>query len=286
MSFLYKKIAIPISTWLFSLFLLTLSAGYFYYGLLSDIPPLSEFAEYNQPRMNQFHSGNEVVKIVMMGDSRLRYATPLSEDFSVILSKQLHVPVQVLRLTHDMAILKDFRGLFPDIYDAKPDLIVIQQEMLTKKRTLESRIYYARRFIESEYFGSIKGETVFDQEKFQVSMGCGVMRKSETAEERRDFFLKWAYFSSIQERPQTVTDFLSELGHLGIPLLVVSIPVSPKGRSIFPIPQDEPVFYTARPEYNFSDSQYCDVVHLNTKGRNVYTAWLAAELEKKLKVGG
>ncbi|WP_444917975.1 hypothetical protein [Microbulbifer sp. JMSA003] len=182
-------------------------------------------------------------------------------------------------------MLNDFSGLFQELYKSKPDLVVLQQEMLTKARVLRARWFFSRRYIESKYFSPLTGEAVFDQEKHQVSMECSVLKKGETAEGRRDYFLKWAYFTSIPERPKVAVDFLEHLDNLKVPILAVSVPVAPKGASVYPVPPKEPILQVVAPEYSFNDSQYCDVVHMNSEGREIYSSWLMEVLRDKLEIG-
>ncbi|MBB5212114.1 hypothetical protein [Microbulbifer hydrolyticus] len=282
---MYKAIdarPLPLWVWGVCFLLLMIPAAYYFLFVMGFTPPSKEFTEFNLNRLVSDESSGEQLQVVMFGDSRLRYATLAEEDLGSKLSDELGRAVSVRRIVKDIAVFEDFSGLTETVLELRPDLVVIQEDLLSKERSTYSQWFFSRKYLESLFFGAFSDKKGRDQEKQQVEMSCDALSINETVEQRRAHFLKWARFGDEAQFAPGVAGFLKQAAAKGIVIRGISIPISPRGMASVPPPNELPLVEVGNTSQEFMNNEYCDVVHMNESGREVYSKWLVTFLASEI----
>jgi len=114
-------------------------------------------------------------------------------------------------------------------------------------------------------------------------MRCSVLDINETVEERRKRAFRWFHFNQGSLSQNEIMRFLADTTAARIPVLFISIPITRAGKEGLPSPPDESVKTIWKIPKPIADSSYCDFVHMNEKGREIYSNWLATLISREIK---
>jgi hypothetical protein len=277
---------VPLDVWLYSL-IFSLGLIYiFITWVLTIAPPSADFTEYNSKRLSKLNDLDvkNVIKVVMLGDSRLRYATFADKEMEELLTVDLGAPVKVIRIVNNWAVFHDFSGLTASIFAASPDLIVIQANLPSKGRAHIANKSISREYLFWRYFKTNSWNPGdLNQFTLQHEMSCSVLNIDEAVEERKKRAFRWFHFNQGSVSQKEITQFLANTTARRIPILFISIPITTVGKKGLPSPPKNPVETVSEIPEMIIDSNYCDIVHMNDKGRAVYSKWLATLIRHKLK---
>lgn len=277
---------VPLDIWLYSL---VFSLGFTYIFLtwvLGVAPPSSDFTEYNSTRLNKLIEGSttDTVKIIMLGDSRLRYATYADQEMEEALTVKIGAPVKVTRIVNNRAVFHDFSQLTTLLLSTSPDLIIIQATLLSKGRADIANKFISREYIFWRYFKSNSWNPGdLNQFALQYEMRCLVLDTNETVEERRQRRSRWVHFKDGSLSQKEIFQFLENTTARRIPVLFISIPITTTGKEGLPAPVKHPAEFIWEIPEPINDSNFCDIVHMNENGRAIYSKWLGALITQKLK---
>ena len=248
-----------------------------YTFLLVSPPPSAAFTNYNAERFQKLE--DDKATVILLGDSRMRYATELDQTLAKQIEQKSDKPVQVLRIVNNWAVFRDFSPLVADILQVDPDLVVIQQELFSKSRSTYATKTLARQYWTWKWFG--KGDWdpgQPDQEKLQFEMRCSALNINETVEKRKQRAFKWFNFSANGPSQNDLALFLAELERKNIKAVYLTIPITNAARKGFPTPQPATGLPILSPDFAVPDTDFCDLVHMNPNGRNQYSTWLTNTL--------
>ena len=278
---------VPLDVWLYSL---AFGLGFtyiFFTWVLSVAPPSADFTEFNSKRLKKLNDENisNELKIVMLGDSRLRYATFADKEMEESLTLRLGVPVKVTRIVNNWAVFHDFSRLTISIFSASPDLIVIQGNLLSKGRAEVANKFIAREYLFWRYFKTNSWNPGgLDQSTLQHEMRCTALNIGETVEERKKRTFKWIHFNEGSLSQNEINRFLTSTTARRIPVLFISIPITTVAKEGLPFPSKLPLETVWEIPEPIVDSYFCDIVHMNKKGRTIYSKWLTTIITQKLKM--
>jgi len=279
---------LPLRYWLYIL-IVSLGFGYVLYAFLLVSPPPSQaFFLYNSPRISEMADSktSEGLNVIMLGDSRLRYSTYDDEEMGNALSPTAKQPVNVVRIVNNWAVFNDFSLLTSQILELKPELVVIQKELISKSRSDFATKILARKYWMWRLFGSgIWDPGQLNQKDLQHEMRCSALRGNETVEQRKQRVFKWYDFEGKGVSKTNLERFLEQAISKNIPVVFVSIPITKRGSEGLPSAPEIPAYDVQSPTDPVLDSHYCDIVHMNPEGRKRYTHWLSEVIVSNLLKG-
>lgn len=251
----------------------------------TDVPPSEAFYDFNAARVEQFASRTEAgaLGVVMLGDSRMRYGTETDDVLSAALTQQLGTEVAVLRLVNNWAVFEDFEPLTPIIADANPSLVVIQNELRVKNRASTAGSLIKREYLKWRIFGSgpwNPGD--LDQTYLQFEMRCEVLL-DEDVEARRERVFRWVDFDEAGPNATKVAAFVADLERSSAAVRYLTVPITSAGQT--GLPGIEPVAAPdgLGPDFEITDDHFCDIVHMNPEGRELYTDWFVGAVSDELR---
>jgi hypothetical protein len=253
--------------------------------LFKDPPPSEAFYLHNAARLNSLteRAGGGAIGVVMLGDSRMRYATDADDRLGAALSARLEKPVEVIRLVNNWAVMDDFTQLVPLIFAAEPKLIVIQEGLLAKERASRAKLLVGRSYLIWRLLGvGPWNPGNLDQRLMQVEARCEVL-KDEDVEERRERVGRWVSFVPEGESARQAAAFMDEAASRGIEVALLAIPTTSAGREGLPSFERGPGLKPLVVTTQIPNDSFCDIVHMNPQGRELYSAWLEITLGNLLK---
>ena len=244
--------------------------------------PSQTFAEYNSARFSELTT--KETRVILLGDSRMRYAIHSEPKIAPMLEKRLNRPVNILRIVNNWAVFDDFSPLIKDIVEFSPDLIVLQKELYTKTRSPYAVKVMAHKYWLWKIFGNgLWNPGNLDQSALQNEMRCLVLNKHETVEGRKKRAYKWFNFSASGRSQESLKRFLKQANDKRIPYVFLSIPITTRAKESLPNADIDTVPSAIAPNFIIQDHNFCDLVHMNTVGREQYSKWLVNNLANLLK---
>jgi len=249
--------------------------------MLQPVPKSEAFFQHNADRVEKFR--NEILAgatgVVLIGDSRLRYAVENDETLAWQLSESGNRPFAVVRLTNNWAVFEDFSPLIPRVLDASPSLVLIQEELLAKERAPSAMLLEGRSYLIWKLFGIGPWNLGnLDQDALQSEMRCEALDLEETVEARRKRVFRWVSFDAEGQNAKFVDAFLQQLEKQGTAVRYMRIPITSSGQAGLPGFSRPGAPYTLTFPQHFGDHNYCDVVHMNDEGRRAYSSWLVNKI--------
>jgi hypothetical protein len=260
--------------------------------------------EFNEIRKETDYS------VILLGNSRLRYAISYGLDPAEIVTLPNGKTVAVLKFAINAARF--------DIYDAdvsyrvlksKPDLIVVQDSVISNAPSnIKSTILYSKTVLEF-FVKSIRGISQYDEwlrDRKDVWKDSQCFKKftEEGLEIQLQFAADRDRHNIDEENPgyKAAMNFFMQTRLSDQKVAVLRIPPNLEVLDRMDVPVHKTDFYglDAMPTIEellgdehegvawinnppeFTEKQYCDYVHLNSKGREVFGNWLLAELQKIL----
>lgn len=258
--------------------------------MLAETPRSEAFYQYNAERLKtlaeQTRAGS--LGIVMLGDSRLKYATPGDAELADMLSDRLRRTVAVSRIVNNWAVFDDFAPLADLILAAQPDLVIVQEELLAKERGRSGQLLTGRAYLLWGLFGDgpwNPGD--IDQVLLQEDARCSVLAK-EDVHTRKKRVGRWVSFDSNGVSATAARTFIDRTFYYDISLVLLRIPITAEAITVLPAARPHVVeskkllaaAVAALGERSSMPNQaFCDPVHMNPTGRASYTTWLVDQLQ-------
>ena len=253
----------------------------------TDLPKANEFTRYNGDRLSLAKQEEPDYLIVLLGDSKLKYAT----DIEVFDSDER---LAVVRIVQNRATFGDFEQLARPILAADPDLIVLQESLLTHKRL--STIDF-RELQQLVLWGLFAPESDFhpgriDQTALQTSRPCTNDFGNESLERRLTRQASESRHGIDHDEARSAAAFLRAAEVRGLDTVVLRLPNHPRfdahvaagEKGIAPFTARTPATTVWAPSaaIDIRAEDFCDFVHLNPGGRAKVSSWLQAEIRSRL----
>ena len=265
---------VPLSTWIWSLAF----APVLFYVLTSVFePPNSEaFHQYNSWRVTELRARavDDAEVVILLGDSRLRYATHADDVLSARITEAAGRPVETLRIVNNWAVYDDFASLIDALLDTQPSLIVVQFELMSKERAQQGRLLMGSQYLLWRFFGNGDWNPGnLNQALLQDEQRCEVLL-DEDLETRRARVFRWVNFDANSRAAQSMQAFVAAAQAQRIHVAFIQIPISSEATAGLPAPDPMRGLDILAPPIDLPDSRFCDLVHLNPQGRDAYSDWL------------
>lgn len=278
-------VTVPLVVWAYALAFSLLLFWQLHDYLVGDTPRSEAFHLHNAARLERLAQAVEdgALGVVLLGDSRLRYATPQDESISALLSESLGRAVSAVRIAHDWAVYDDFAGLAPLILEARPALVVLQEELFAKERETPGRLLLGREYL----LWRITGRGPWnpggkDQELYQREQRCEVLADVD-AEVRKEKVFLWVRFDPSGANAEAIAAFQRQAEAQGTAIAVLTIPVTADARAVIPGYDHPDDARTLAMKGGVPDQDFCDPVHMDPEGRAAFTAWLIPNLAARLE---
>ena len=285
----------PLSVWTLALFLaVVLGFGGFECLFRWGPPGLTAFEQYNLGRVGEFskRAADADLRIVMLGNSRLKYATPPDGEFSRLLSDASGRHVEVLRLVNNWAVFHDFAELLDPIAALKPDIIVLQLQLLGQERALGARSLILQDYVDWLISGNHQpwNPGGIDQAALQTAVPCVRDFSDAALHDRLVRTRQWLSFDPDSLSGKKAREWARAEAGAAAKVLILSIPRTPTIQQATGVDFDEQSsdvvdrllgtqgISFARFDEPLPQDAFCDVVHMDEEGRQRLTAWLVGRL--------
>jgi hypothetical protein len=283
--------------WLWAgLFVLCGVAAFCIPSIVTGVPRSGAFVDYNLERLESYATAGRgesegARRVILLGTSRLKYATWDGEEIGRLASQATGGPVQVMGIFNNDADFDDFVPLAEVMLEARPDAVLLQAELLAGAHfvpNLYRRIDKSVQFFRWWFFGF--GPWQPDVEtpwEVQNDRPC----VTNFSEERYELRINYPQKIDVTgDSAASAENFIRKAVGQGVSIILVAVPKYPVVEKIRPsVPPTlegsiERVTASSRqvelwryPAEIPSDS-YCDFLHMNEKGRKVYTDWITERI--------
>ncbi len=239
---------------------------------------------------------------MLLGDSRLKYATLQDEELGRLAEKRTADNV-FLRIVYNQAQFSDFAPFLDTILDIAPDLVLLQEPLLSRQRDEDVDLRVLQKLI---IWAIVDGKSVWnphgiDQEVLQFSTPCHGTRLWQVG-----YKLSAAQFdalvSEVRDRGTPDVDgpnaaavraFVNAARESGTEVAVLRLPATADFfrivKTAFPdrastMAAADTVAASWKYPGEFSSNDYCDLMHLNADARAKLSRWLATTAVRKLEL--
>lgn len=261
----------------------------------------AQFAWYNGARIEHAAHGDaaDAITVVALGDSRLRYGTLDGPEMRRLARGRGH-DLRFVRIAHNGATFNDFAGVLPTILETRPDLVLVQTNVLFAERSAvqDDLAFFRRSIVRMARFDA----PFRDQAAQQHDQSCPKLDdpgwrwdEDSLAAFTGEFD---AYVWSAPDAPSLdrFRAFAARLDAEGIPLVLLQMRSLPMfeahyygpGRAFHGwMPErigragDWPVWQ--QPDWLVSIDRYCDFAHLDEGGRRAFSVWLIDRIGSALR---
>jgi hypothetical protein len=260
-------------------------------GLMLGPPQSQAYHDYNLKRLNEFRAQHDprnprALRVVMLGNSRLKNATIDSAMLERLATDRSFEGLEQFRLVANWAVFRNFEPLLDELQALDPDLYVIQLDMLaddmTRTWTVKLTYHYLRWLANGEGAWSW-----FEPQEEQLEAACAEHRFPNLRALRANLKL---VTDPSAESPRMAHAFIEEVTGAGIPVLIVSVPKSDDLERELPsvnadalavaesLQAQNPLVTAAIFPMSLPDELFCDTTHLGPLGSEVFSRWLMDQL--------
>ena len=290
-----REIAPPVVAWLWAAAVAVLAVTAFFYAAARvEIPESQAFLEFNQRRVSEFAASRQEdeLRVVMLGNSRLKYATLNDERLGGLAAARGHGRIQFLRLVNNWAVFEDFAPLADAILAARPQVVMMQLELLVQERAERARALLLREHLEWLVFGRgpwNPGD--IDQADLQFGTPCAKDHAPETLAERKGRVQRWLRVQPDGPSSRLAQAFVAEAAARGTAVVLLALPRT-STMAAATRPADNAMRAVAErlilrnPEVRLvepagpSDELYCDLVHMAEPARGAFSTALLDVLSR------
>ena len=267
--------------------------------LNSVVTPADEFVVFNIAWLEQFAKHPARYKVILLGDSRLKYAI-LPDEGLANLSAQSKADIAFLRIVQNQAQFSDFEPFLDDMLRTQPDLVVLQGPLLFRHRDDDLDLRSLQKLMAwalGDGDGTFNPAGV-DQRELQFGTPlCGIGVRPIAAEMSNQRFD--ALVREVKDRGTPDTDgpnaaaaraFIASAEKQDTNVVILNLPATP---SYFRIFAEAFPDYAAAPierraatwEYpdQFPMHDYCDLMHLDADARATFSEWFASQAVRELE---
>ncbi|MGH6933273.1 MAG: hypothetical protein ACREEE_12665 [Dongiaceae bacterium] len=262
-------------------------------GLFVGAPPSTGFIELNERRIAEFRAAHPIespgtLRVVMLGNSRLKYATVDDATMRRVAAEQNVQSLEVFRVVANWAVFSNFEPLLDEIETLDADVYVLQLELVVEDMT---ELFKHILFLQHVRW-KISGEGSWawfepDPEQFDTPCDEAPGAAADHRNFRGRFRLKTDPNSASALAAQ---EFIRNVTAKGARVVLVSIPKTSHLEELYPSIGDELRAISGRLSREtggtqllvypggLSDDYYCDVSHMNWMGAEAYLHWLLPNL--------
>lgn len=256
------------------------------------LPEMQAFESHNRQRIERFaeiaSARPNAKRIVMLGNSMTKYATNIDEG---TMSFESTDEFSVLRIVNNWANFSDFAPLSEAILELKPDLIVIQADLLGRRRVLQRMTKEAK--LQSYLGWKIAGQGDWnpeqvDQHELQIDQVDFNDQSDARFARREKSVTEWQTIEVDGPDAGLAIEFIESASRCSrVVLLVTPVTTRAQGLQNQSMAKLEPVIREAQnrgaiilehPEGWLEDDRFSDFVHMNAKGRAEYMPFLIKQL--------
>ncbi|WP_249579716.1 hypothetical protein [Thermohalobaculum sediminis] len=277
--------------WAYAVLLGLLLTNLFSAGLLllpqeRDGPAVMAYTEARLARFVDRIRGG-ALGVVLIGDSRMQFATLGEEALAASLTRAAGRPVAVIRFLRVASTFREIEPYAEAILDSGASAIVLQHSFMARQDTVVSRIGDARRMV---------ADTLFGRGSRQSSPALAAYYEGLSACEdikpmRLPFTMLGASvtrdrYAARGESARLSARFTDEAHQRGIAMIVAETPARDIAGVETTLAPDPTLFvHPPRPVEvaGLTDpGLYCDEYHLNETGRALYSDWLGQRIVEAL----
>jgi hypothetical protein len=287
----------PLSAWIVALVVVSLAAiAMLVHARTLGAPASARFVEFNLERLAAYRERAQIGShrlVVMIGTSALKYATNEDDLFARAVSQQVGHSVDVVRIVNNWGVPGDFEPLLPAIRELRPDLLLIQRDLLVTDRP-----WWRHFLLDADYLKWVlSGRGAWDHRSedpalVQYDRPCwrrtGVL-DVDTQTDRRE---EWVTLDLDGPDAQALREFVAAAPAADIRVALVDVPrrhdleagangprqAALASPAVAAAIGDTPSW--SAPE--LPETLYCDISHLSPEGRAVYSTWLERRVADSL----
>lgn len=284
----------PLGVWLATAALCVLTLSVTLPGFILYHP----WVEANRARLAELHRENGqhaggARVVIAVGDSKLRFATADEAVLAEAAAQRGVRDLRFLRITRDAADFRDFTALADEILATRADLVILQLDLLVREPPLLNKYWaYLRKSLGTVLRGHPLEErltTVCNNEAVPDwnADDRGWRRTVRSYEDRGVDPTAPGY--------QRIKDLVGRAERLGVDVVLLAVPATSRardhfygsGNSFYPgvmatIEADGLLEAWQYPGRLSDEQHYCDFLHLNERGRDLFSRWLADALAARL----
>lgn len=258
----------------------------------AELPSIDAFHEFNLARIADFAASSAAHKVVMLGNSGLKYATASETDLAAI-SAGNGLEIAYLRIVHNAAEFADFERFLDPILALRPNIILLQAPLYVRDRVNHLDL----RMLQNLALWSLRGEEGLwnplgiDQAGLQYGVPCTRDFSAADLRDRIERAHEHGTYATDGRNAVAAKAFIERAHSGGTDVIALAIP---RTRPLTEALHD---FYGERliVEHVLSDrsrswvypgtipdDQFCDLTHMDVGGRNRFSRWLALKLVDRL----
>jgi len=263
-------------------------------------PTSTAFQQFNLARIAEFSELPSEYKVVILGNSRLKYATELESTLAAM-SKELAVNVAYLKIIQEEAQFSDFEPFLESILELEPNLILLQAPLFVMDRVGYLNWRYLQKYLVAAVRGNsdLWNSTGNDQHSLQFDLPCAKSRLGMTTEQLAAALLGErvrrtslrANYDLNGINAQTIRSFAARASTVGSRIITLGIPKSAvlsdalqdfygERLIVDQVLADREMTWTF--EESISDDEYCDLIHMDSAARLRYSSWLIKRVAERL----
>ena len=281
----------PLRVWAFTAFALIafLSAS-----LVSFARQDETFVAFNAARLHAYAQrarGPGTYAVIALGDSRLKYATLDEAELARRADHHGLSDLRVLRIVDNLATYGSFAALEEAILAARPDLLLIQVDLLLREQTMRGDYSTTQRYL-SRWMRYIlrRGSPEHDQQSAAVRTGCAERETREETWARMTVFASWIRVDPSPRTRERALELVHRARRAGTAVALVEVRSSPELEAYYrgsDLDSREALARLRRasdlPLWSFPstlavDENFCDYTHLSEPARARYSEWLIARI--------
>lgn len=299
----HQRHAAPPLAWLWAIaiFLVTL-AFYVIWLDRMEFPKSIAFRDYNLARIASFDAAfpkGEAFRVVTIGNSRLKFGILDDDEMTELARKMGTGRFGVLRLVNNWAVFEDFELLTDQLLAIRPDVIVLQLDLLGTERAESNTASLKREYLIWQLFGYGPWHPYFESpDAMQYDKPCAGVDPETHVKTRIPRTRRFLTIDVPGASGRLAQAFIREAARAGIPVTVMTIPSTAIMERAHP--SDQRPFLEALAEARkaggdipllrypdpIPDHGFCDAVHMNEAGRTAFSRWFISKLTSRFRNGG
>jgi hypothetical protein len=260
-------------------------------GVAVGAPPSQAFYAFNLQRLQEFQAAHDprdarTLRVVMLGNSRLKNGTIDGAQIERWAKQYGDTRIEYFRLVANWAVFRDFAPLLDEVRALRPDVYVVQMDLLVEDTALAYEAELAFNYM--RWLTAGEGPWSWYEPKGEQ---LGLVCTNEAEPEARAARAAQKLTSDPDsESPRMARAFIREVALDGTEVLLVTVPKSVAFERVSPSVNDQmlaaargiaaelPTVTVAPFAGSLPDDHFCDVAHLNRQGAAAFSRWLVGQI--------
>jgi hypothetical protein len=288
----------PLRIWMVSVLVL---AAFVATSLVSFARHEDPFVPYNAARIAAFAAGKPgagTYKVAALGDSRLKYGTLNQPELASLAAAFGVRDLRFLRIVDNAATYDDFEGLEEAILASRPDLLLIQLDLVLRERALLRRYEEYKLYLERWLRHLLRDASLDeDPQRLQVATGCPEDAARERFWPRVMTLERWSHVDPSSRNFRAALRFAGRAVQAGSDVVLLEILSSPEVRAFYRGTglDDRAALERLRRESDLplwrfpaelaGSQHFCDYVHLDDAARARFSRWLVGRIAAAARSG-